>query len=171
MGAACDALGEPVSIPVFRPLATALPDPFLCLPRSVGPLRERLTRCRCAPLASAPSPPSGDRTLRNSCGDLEKNMCKLHLPSRLIYCNSVVRTPKGKTDMPSTVLIGAQWGDEGKGKVTDLIAREYDYVVRYQAATTRVTRSSTATRSSRCTSCLRRHVRACGSSHRQRRGR
>ena len=34
--------------------------------------------------------------------------------------------------MPSTVLIGAQWGDEGKGKVTDLIAREYDYVVRYQ---------------------------------------
>ncbi len=34
--------------------------------------------------------------------------------------------------MPSTVLIGAQWGDEGKGKVTDLIARELDYVVRYQ---------------------------------------
>lgn len=34
--------------------------------------------------------------------------------------------------MPSTVLIGAQWGDEGKGKITDLIAAEYDYVVRYQ---------------------------------------
>lgn len=34
--------------------------------------------------------------------------------------------------MPSTVLVGAQWGDEGKGKVTDLIARDYDYVVRYQ---------------------------------------
>ena len=34
--------------------------------------------------------------------------------------------------MPSTVLIGAQWGDEGKGKITDLIAGEYDYVVRYQ---------------------------------------
>lgn len=34
--------------------------------------------------------------------------------------------------MPSTVLIGAQWGDEGKGKITDLIARDYDYVVRYQ---------------------------------------
>ena len=32
--------------------------------------------------------------------------------------------------MPSTVLIGAQWGDEGKGKVTDLIAREYDYADR-----------------------------------------
>ncbi|MEG2851141.1 MAG: adenylosuccinate synthase, partial [Raoultibacter sp.] len=34
--------------------------------------------------------------------------------------------------MPSTVLVGAQWGDEGKGKITDLISSEYDYVVRYQ---------------------------------------
>lgn len=34
--------------------------------------------------------------------------------------------------MPSTVLVGTQWGDEGKGKVTDLIARDYDFVVRYQ---------------------------------------
>ena len=34
--------------------------------------------------------------------------------------------------MPSTVLVGAQWGDEGKGKITDLIAREFDYVVRFQ---------------------------------------
>ena len=31
----------------------------------------------------------------------------------------------------NTVLVGAQWGDEGKGKVTDLIARDYDYVVRH----------------------------------------
>ena len=34
--------------------------------------------------------------------------------------------------MANTVLVGAQWGDEGKGKVTDLIARDYDYVVRFQ---------------------------------------
>ncbi|MBB3171560.1 adenylosuccinate synthase [Parvibacter caecicola] len=34
--------------------------------------------------------------------------------------------------MPSTVLVGAQWGDEGKGKITDLIARDYDFVVRFQ---------------------------------------
>lgn len=34
--------------------------------------------------------------------------------------------------MPSTVLVGAQWGDEGKGKITDLIAAHYDYVVRFQ---------------------------------------
>ena len=32
----------------------------------------------------------------------------------------------------NTVLVGAQWGDEGKGKVTDLIGHDYDYVVRFQ---------------------------------------
>ena len=34
--------------------------------------------------------------------------------------------------MPAVVLIGAQWGDEGKGKVTDLLGERVDYVVRYQ---------------------------------------
>jgi len=34
--------------------------------------------------------------------------------------------------MPSVVLIGAQWGDEGKGKVTDFLAQKADIVVRYQ---------------------------------------
>ena len=34
--------------------------------------------------------------------------------------------------MPATVLVGAQWGDEGKGKVTDILAREMDLIVRYQ---------------------------------------
>jgi adenylosuccinate synthase len=33
--------------------------------------------------------------------------------------------------MPAIVLIGAQWGDEGKGKVTDLLGAQVDYVVRY----------------------------------------
>ena len=33
--------------------------------------------------------------------------------------------------MPAIVLIGAQWGDEGKGKVTDLLGERVDYVVRY----------------------------------------
>ncbi len=31
-----------------------------------------------------------------------------------------------------TVIIGAQWGDEGKGKITDYFARNADYVVRFQ---------------------------------------
>jgi adenylosuccinate synthase len=34
--------------------------------------------------------------------------------------------------MPNTLLIGAQWGDEGKGKIVDVLAREADVVVRYQ---------------------------------------
>jgi adenylosuccinate synthase len=34
--------------------------------------------------------------------------------------------------MPSTVIVGAQWGDEGKGKVTDLLAEEASMVVRFQ---------------------------------------
>lgn len=33
--------------------------------------------------------------------------------------------------MPSTVLVGGQWGDEGKGKIVDLIAGDFDGVVRY----------------------------------------
>ncbi len=34
--------------------------------------------------------------------------------------------------MPAIVLVGAQWGDEGKGKATDLLGGRVDYVVRYQ---------------------------------------
>ncbi len=34
--------------------------------------------------------------------------------------------------MPATVVVGTQWGDEGKGKLTDLLAGEMDLVVRYQ---------------------------------------
>jgi len=34
--------------------------------------------------------------------------------------------------MPAIVLVGAQWGDEGKGKATDLLGDRVDYVVRYQ---------------------------------------
>ncbi|WP_037911067.1 adenylosuccinate synthase [Actinacidiphila yeochonensis] len=34
--------------------------------------------------------------------------------------------------MPALVVLGAQWGDEGKGKATDLLGGSVDYVVRYQ---------------------------------------
>ena len=34
--------------------------------------------------------------------------------------------------MPATVIVGAQWGDEGKGKITDYLAEKADMVVRYQ---------------------------------------
>jgi adenylosuccinate synthase len=39
---------------------------------------------------------------------------------------------KGLVTMPAIVIVGAQWGDEGKGKVTDLLGDGVDYVVRYQ---------------------------------------
>src|SRR3989449_5079096 len=34
--------------------------------------------------------------------------------------------------MPGIVIVGAQWGDEGKGKITDLLAEHGDAVVRFQ---------------------------------------
>lgn len=36
------------------------------------------------------------------------------------------------TNMPNTVLIGAQWGDEGKGKIIDVLMEDVEWVVRYQ---------------------------------------
>ena len=40
--------------------------------------------------------------------------------------------PPHPPDMPVSVVIGAQWGDEGKGKVVDLLAPQMDVVARYQ---------------------------------------
>src|SRR3954451_12682751 len=34
--------------------------------------------------------------------------------------------------MPGIVIVGAQWGDEGKGKVVDLLAERADMVIRFQ---------------------------------------
>lgn len=34
--------------------------------------------------------------------------------------------------MANVIVIGAQWGDEGKGKITDLLSKSADIVVRYQ---------------------------------------
>src|SRR5688500_14671296 len=36
-----------------------------------------------------------------------------------------------RTAMPALVLIGAQWGDEGKGKATDHLGSRVDYVVKF----------------------------------------
>ena len=33
--------------------------------------------------------------------------------------------------MPAIVLVGAQWGDEGKGKATDVMGGDVDYVVKF----------------------------------------
>src|SRR6476659_2491625 len=45
------------------------------------------------------------------------------------------RQPKSTAyflDVPATVVFGAQWGDEGKGKIVDLLAQDSDVVCRYQ---------------------------------------
>ena len=34
--------------------------------------------------------------------------------------------------MPSLVVVGAQWGDEGKGKIVHILSRKADLIVRYQ---------------------------------------
>ncbi len=39
---------------------------------------------------------------------------------------------RGSKLVPATIVIGAQWGDEGKGKITDLLAERADVVCRYQ---------------------------------------
>ena len=36
------------------------------------------------------------------------------------------------TDMPATVVLGAQWGDEGKGKLVDRMAEQATWVARFQ---------------------------------------
>ena len=42
-------------------------------------------------------------------------------------------TPRATlSHVPATVIVGAQWGDEGKGKIVDLLAAESDLVCRYQ---------------------------------------
>src|SRR4029079_5224231 len=51
-----------------------------------------------------------------------------------------IQSPKSKVQKPSPVsimskiivVIGAQWGDEGKGKIVDLLAEHFDIVARYQ---------------------------------------
>ena len=50
-------------------------------------------------------------------------------------------------------IVGANWGDEGKGKVTDLLAEESDVVVTSKAARMRVTPSSMNTANLRCICC------------------
>ena len=47
------------------------------------------------------------------------NFCQYHIERRI-------------KPLANVVVIGAQWGDEGKGKITDLLSRSADLVVRYQ---------------------------------------
>src|ERR1051325_3371134 len=47
--------------------------------------------------------------------------------------------PSGVREFPqmsNVIVLGAQWGDEGKGKVVDLLAGHFDIVARYQGGQT-----------------------------------
>src|SRR6202008_833489 len=39
---------------------------------------------------------------------------------------------KSKSTMANVVVVGAQWGDEGKGKIVDWVSEQADIVVRFQ---------------------------------------
>ena len=43
----------------------------------------------------------------------------------------VAATIQGEREMPTLIVVGAQWGDEGKGKIVDLLTDRADLVVRY----------------------------------------
>ena len=56
------------------------------------------------------------------------------LPPTGPFARLFLGTPKKRegATVPATIVVGTQWGDEGKGKFTDLIAKEMTMVVRYQ---------------------------------------
>lgn len=43
--------------------------------------------------------------------------------------------------MSSQVVVGTQWGDEGKGKIVDVLAEKADMIVRFKVETTQVIQS------------------------------
>src|SRR5215470_10085717 len=70
------------------------------------------------PLAAAPERPPAPPDL----------VCRASRPSA-----SVPRGfRRGRAGMPCTVVVGAQWGDEGKGKIVDALSEAADIVARYQ---------------------------------------
>ena len=52
-------------------------------------------------------------------------------------------------------IVGANWGDEGKGKVTDMLASQSDIVVRFQGEPMPDTRLLMITAALRCICCRR----------------
>jgi len=48
--------------------------------------------------------------------------------------------------MSTLVVVGIQWGDEGKGKVVDLLAQEADIIVRFQGGNNAVRRQFSTNR-------------------------
>ena len=52
--------------------------------------------------------------------------------SEFLFCPETSKYISQTQSMKVTVLVGSQWGDEGKGKIVDLLSEKYDIVTRYQ---------------------------------------
>src|SRR6186713_2141701 len=74
---------------------------------------------RAPPRASPPSPQSRRRRSRIPSSPEQRRGPETVTAARLAR-------------VPATVIVGAQWGDEGKGKIVDLLAQDSDLVCRYQ---------------------------------------
>ena len=57
--------------------------------------------------------------------------------------------------MPAVVVVGTQWGDEGKGKATDQLGQDVDYVVKFNGGNNAGHTVVITVRSTRCTCCRR----------------
>ncbi|MFT4567899.1 MAG: adenylosuccinate synthase [Saprospiraceae bacterium] len=56
----------------------------------------------------------------------------LSVADRAFFFNQIFRNSIGNRVMAVDVLIGLQWGDEGKGKIVDYLADKYDIICRFQ---------------------------------------
>ncbi len=56
--------------------------------------------------------------------------------------------------MPNVIVLGLQWGDEGKGKIVDVLSEKADVVARYQGGHNAGIRLSSRTKNSSCMSFL-----------------
>ena len=70
---------------------------------------------------------AGDPAGRPGSGESRARVGILADPARHLSGNEA-----GGGLMPNIVIVGAQWGDEGKGKVVDVITPHFDVIVRYQ---------------------------------------
>ena len=55
--------------------------------------------------------------------------------------------------MANCAIVGINWGDEGKGRMVDLLTQDYDVVVRYQGGGTQDILSSMSMANLRCICC------------------
>jgi adenylosuccinate synthase len=54
-----------------------------------------------------------------------------HSHQQYTRSNHPVSQSQSKSQRPSAVILGAQWGDEGKGKIVDVLSEKFDIVARY----------------------------------------